>query len=444
MIKYSFPAAPVTYRPPANTPAVLAGELIEYQACPLCESKAFRPLRSADCSHHPRYSQELSRTMHWSQCTACQHVFRSGYYTEAALNIVFRGTNESQVVGYDLERQRYVSAQMVEKVLSYQTGGTWLDVGFGNASLLFTAQEYGFDPVGLDLRPQSVEELRRWGVTAHCQDVTGFELPRPASVISMADVLEHMPFPKVMRPRGSDMRIYDHYDWGTLARIHMLDDRQYRDVQACPRPGRSGSNTVPLKDCPQLVDPKRSLLGADQEQWLAQGWRDEGSGGHRPWNLLGQQTLMARFSWSDTAQGGSYWTDGWDGYAPSRNRLLGVVAERKLPGVVVLGGDVHAHYVADLKADYDDAQSPVIATEFCGTSISSQGMAQSRVDAARPFNPHVHYGRADQRGYVGFTLGAKRLDASLFAVVDPKVSVSAVNTAARFSVEAGRPGVQPG
>ncbi|HEX3142189.1 MAG TPA: alkaline phosphatase D family protein, partial [Rhizobacter sp.] len=59
---------------------------------------------------------------------------------------------------------------------------------------------------------------------------------------------EHMPFPKLMRPRGSDMRIYDRYDWGTLARIHALDDRQYRDVQACPPPGRQGSNTVLLKD----------------------------------------------------------------------------------------------------------------------------------------------------------------------------------------------------
>jgi len=248
---------------------------------------------------------------------------------------------------------------------------------------------------------------------------------------------EHMPFPKAMRPRGSEMRIFDRYDWGTLARIHTIDDRQYRDVQVCPKPGRNGSNTVALKDCPELLDARRTLLGADQERWLAQGWDDK-----RPWNLLAQQTLMARFSWSDTASGGTYWTDGWDGYAPSRNRLLGAVAERKLPGVVVLGGDVHAHYVADLKADYDDAKSPVIATEFCGTSISSQGLAQSRVDAARPFNPHMHYARADQRGYVGFTLTAQRLDASLFAVVDPKDPASAVNTAARFSVEAGKPGAQ--
>ena len=199
MIKYNIPAVPVqtTYRPATPPPAAMTGELIDYLACPLCESKAFGPLCSADCSHHPRYSPELSRTMHWRQCSACRHVFRSGYYSDAALNIVFRGTNESQVVGYDLERQRYVSAQMIEKVLAYQTHGTWLDVGFGNASLLLTAQEYGFEPVGLDLRSQSVNELRKWGVAAHCQDVAEFQLSHPASVISMADVLEHMPFPKV-------------------------------------------------------------------------------------------------------------------------------------------------------------------------------------------------------------------------------------------------------
>jgi len=252
---------------------------------------------------------------------------------------------------------------------------------------------------------------------------------------------EHMPFPKAMRPRGTEMRLFDRCDWGTLARIHALDDRQYRDVQVCPKPGRHGSNTVPLKDCPDLLDPKRTLLGAEQERWLAQGWDEK-----RPWNLLAQQTLMARFSWSDPTStvnpGGTYWTDGWDGYAPARKRLLSTVAERKLPNVVVLGGDVHSHYVADLKADYDDAKSTVIATEFCGSSITSHGLAQERINAALPLNPHVHYGRGDQRGYIGFTLTAKRLDASLFAVANPNDAASAVSVAARFSVEAGKPGAQ--
>ena len=65
-----------------------------------------------------------------------------------------------------------------------------------------------------------------------------------------------------------------------------------------------------------------------------------------------------------------------------------------MPGVVVFGGDVHAHYVADLKRDFDDPRAPVVATEFCGTSIASRGSAQERVDEALRHNPHIRYGRS--------------------------------------------------
>ncbi|MGZ5266324.1 MAG: alkaline phosphatase D family protein [Caldimonas sp.] len=246
---------------------------------------------------------------------------------------------------------------------------------------------------------------------------------------------EHMPFPKSARPRGPDMRIVGRLDWGSLARIHLVDDRQYRDVQACSKPGRGGSNTVALADCPGLVDPRRSLLGFEQERWLADGWDLT-----RPWNLLAQQTLMARFSWQDPAQGGRYWNDGWNGYAASRDRLLGVVAEKKVPGVVVLGGDVHSNYVADLKADFDDPRSPVVASEFCGTSITSLSLAQSRVDAALPFNPHIHLGRSDQRGYMSFELDPKQLRVRLQTVDRPLDPASGITTTARFVVDPSRPG----
>ena len=250
---------------------------------------------------------------------------------------------------------------------------------------------------------------------------------------------EHMPFPNSARPRGADMRITGRLDWGTLARIHLLDDRQYRDPQACAKPGRGGANTVALKDCPGLLDSRRTLLGGEQERWLAEGWDTT-----RPWNLLAQQTLMARCSWRDPANGGgSYWTDGWDGYAAARNRLLGAVAQRKVGGVVVLGGDVHTNYVADLKADFDDAKSPVVAAEFCGTSITSLSLAQDRIDAARPFNPHIHYARGDQRGYMRFTLDTKQLQAQLRVVSDVMDPDSGVSTAARFVVESSRAGVAP-
>ncbi len=109
--------------------------------------------------------------------------------------------------------------------------------------------------------------------------------------------------------------------------------------------------------------------------------------------------------------------------------------------MVALGGDVHSHYVADLKADYDDPASTVIASEFCGSSITSLSLPQARLDAARGFNPHLHYARSDRRGYIRFTLDAKRLQAQLRVVDNALDPASGVSTAARFVVEAARPGV---
>ena len=85
----------------------------------------------------------------------------------------------------------------------------------------------------------------------------------------------------------------------------------------------------------------------------------------------------------------------------------------------------------------------MVASEFCGTSITSLGLAQSRLGAARPFNPHIRYGRSDQRGYMSFELGPKQLAARLQVVDRPLDPASAVTTAARYVVEAARPGPVP-
>jgi protein O-GlcNAc transferase len=89
----------------------------------------------------------------------------------------------------------HLSIKLVQNQLS-ATLGAWLDVGFGNASLLFTAEGWGFVPVGLDLRRANVEALQRTGIEAHCRDLASLEGEARFSVISMADVLEHMPFPR--------------------------------------------------------------------------------------------------------------------------------------------------------------------------------------------------------------------------------------------------------
>jgi alkaline phosphatase D len=251
---------------------------------------------------------------------------------------------------------------------------------------------------------------------------------------------EHMPVPQALRPRDGALRLNGRLDWGLLARLQWIDGRQHRDAQACPQRGRGGSNVVRVADCPALADPARTLLGLAQERWLAEGWSLE-----RPWNLLAQQTLMSRFHFEDPAwSGGRLRTDGWDGYPAARARLLGVLAERRVPGAVVLGGDLHSHFVADLHADVDDPRSPLVASEFCTSSISSNGRSQTLMGLARAINPHLRYARSDQRGTMCFTLTPDRLEADLRAVHDARDPASAVSSAARFAVAARQPGVQRG
>ena len=168
---------------------------IPYEYCPLCESTSFSQIRVADCSGHPLYNSQLTPTIVWQQCMACSHIFTEGYYTDEACRIVFGKVNENQMVGGAVEDNRIVSSRMIEKVLPYASDGIWLDIGFGNGSLLFTVQEYGFKPVGTDLRQENVDIMKSLGIDAYNEDLTRLTLGEKCSVISMADVLEHMPFP---------------------------------------------------------------------------------------------------------------------------------------------------------------------------------------------------------------------------------------------------------
>lgn len=170
-------------------------ELSLYAACPLCNCDSFVNLRTGNCAKHQLYKPVLSASIQWMKCNRCSHVFRSGYYSEDACKLLFAYAHAHQTVGHDIEKQRVVSAKMVEKILPFKSSGVWLDVGFGNGSLLFTAQEFGFHSVGVDLRKANVESILQFGIQAFCCDIQTIKLQVKCSVISMADVLEHMPFP---------------------------------------------------------------------------------------------------------------------------------------------------------------------------------------------------------------------------------------------------------
>ena len=183
---------------------------IPYEACPLCSCRELAKVLSVNCSLHPMYHPDLSPIIDWLRCAECAHVFTSGYFPPEALALIFSRTMQHQQVLSSYDTERVVAARIIDKVLPLASEGPWLDIGFGNAALLLTAEEYGFEPVGVDLRPQSVADLTGVGVEAYCADFTALEHDGRYSVISMADVLEHMPFPatalqsvhRLLRPEG--------------------------------------------------------------------------------------------------------------------------------------------------------------------------------------------------------------------------------------------------
>jgi alkaline phosphatase D len=247
---------------------------------------------------------------------------------------------------------------------------------------------------------------------------------------------EHMPLPARMRPAALDMRIYTELDWGALARFVLLDDRQYRSHQVCPRLWRSGgSNVVDVARCGELAAPERTMLGAAQERWLEGALVASRAG----WNVIAQQTRMAQFD-QKPGPGRSAFTDGWDGYPAARRRLIDSLAARRIANPVVIGGDVHMFSVADLKTDFDDPAAPVVGSEFTGTSITSQGPSQKRIDAVLPENPHIRFAESRYRGYVRVEVTPATLRADLRAMDTVSRPDAACRTLASFVVEDGKPG----
>lgn len=254
---------------------------------------------------------------------------------------------------------------------------------------------------------------------------------------------EHMPVRLSVLPdiphRYARLRIYDRYDWGRLARFHVLDSRQYRTRHACQDAGRGGSTSV-TSACTERTAPSRSLLGAAQEAWLSEGFEQS----QAKWNVIAQQTLMAQSSQLpiNGEEDGRFWNDGWDGYPAARTRLLEGLKRHRVSNPVVISGDVHTFYAAELRPDFRQPASrenPVIATEFCGTSVTSSSRPQKRTEQYVAHNPHLKFGRSDRRGYAMVELKPKRMTVRFQGLDDVRHADTGASTIAEFIVEDGRP-----
>jgi alkaline phosphatase D len=237
---------------------------------------------------------------------------------------------------------------------------------------------------------------------------------------------EHIPLRLPQRPSGASSKLYRRLGFGNLLDVHVLDTRAFR------------SDQVRDTTTDERHDPSRTLLGDAQERWLLDG----ADRSRAVWNVLANQTLIAQADHGPTAPT-RFGADLWDGYTAARSRLLGGMHERGVANPVVLTGDIHRSVVCDLKLDFADERSPVVATEFAGTSISSGRDGEPTDQLGRDWlaaNPHMRFHNS-QRGYVScrVTPGTWRSDYRIVPFVTRPDAP--IETAGSFVVEAGRPGV---
>ena len=200
------------------------------------------------------------------------------------------------------------------------------------------------------------------------------------------------------------------------------------------------------------LDPARSMLGPEQERWLAEGLR-RSSGDRVRWQVLCQQVIMGSLSYSPafldllganadavslararlalaTAEAGLPMNlDIWDGYPAARARLLGASQEADA-NLIVLSGDSHNAWAFDLPHEARPA-----GAEFAVQSVTSPGSEGSfsadPADVARANlgrNEQLKWADTSRRGYLTLELTPERATGEfvfLDTVREPSLAIAA-------------------
>lgn len=208
---------------------------------------------------------------------------------------------------------------------------------------------------------------------------------------------------------GQREKSYRQFKFGQLLHLNMLDTRYIGREQQ-----------VEFKDSTYL-DPARTLLGNEQEQWLEENMLDAKVNGVK-WHLIGQQVQLMQIHMF----GKPINADAWDGYPAARERLLNLIEQNNIKNVVFLTGDVHSSWAANIaKNPYDWDQynrfthDGALAVEIVTPSVTSPsipvpGLQQIVGDVGKilqPENPHIRYVDLKNRGFVTLNITQDQLTA---------------------------------
>jgi alkaline phosphatase D len=251
--------------------------------------------------------------------------------------------------------------------------------------------------------------------------------------------LEHMPMEGGYTPGASSIYTHGGVDFGSLLRLTILDNRQFRDDEDICRDlaDKDFGFTIYRPQCEPGLEAARTTLGAAQEAWLSQRLTKSPA----TWNAVSSTVLFSPFAMMRNGEAWHY-ESSWDYYPENRKRVLADMGRTANP--VMLTSDIHSNWAIDIEADPANPESQTIGSEFLATSIASgwPPPLDTPMKAAMPDNPHVHHYDGSERGYLMHDITADRWLTDMRVVDNVQDMDTKVRSQAKFAVEAGRPGVQ--
>ncbi len=248
---------------------------------------------------------------------------------------------------------------------------------------------------------------------------------------AMQAYFEWMPIRESRRAMGR-AAIYRSFDFGDLATLAMVETRLLARSEQVAFKGTTPDPAQFAAAIAERARGDRELLGAEQQRWL-EGVLTTSVRAGKPWQLLGNQVVMARVAGPDPRSvddGGRFaeqvaalpqpWRtrieqsiagyraglpfnlDAWDGYPAARERLYAAF-RRAGTRPIVLSGDSHAAWSNDL---YDDGGT-LVAAEFGATAVTSPSYGSLLPGLGAVLakaNREVAFCDQDAKGYTVVTL----------------------------------------
>jgi alkaline phosphatase D len=236
------------------------------------------------------------------------------------------------------------------------------------------------------------------------------------------------------------------FRFGNLATLVMLESRLLARDQAVQVPREAyatGNFEAVLRERDR---PERDMIGAAQREWL-RGELAASRGRGEPWQIIGNQVLMARIAGPDFARalGAERWAaavasvpqalrtrllarlagyraglplslDSWDGYPAERERVYSAFGTAgSVP--LVLTGDSHAFWANNLR----DAGGRLAAREFGTTAVTSPSYADALPglptgETITASNAEVLHNDQKSKGFLHLTVTRERASCEFVAV----------------------------